>query len=302
MDIWFFHIISQSIKKSHHKFKKLKNMKKNFTKVLCSLLLLAAFNPIKAQVLTYNPNEDIQIEAKSYETRGGNWLHYDDGDFSTGIGGPQSFSWGVMFPSSKLNAGQNITKVSFFDYIAHDGFVNIYYGGTSKPDVLVHKQAFSTFGSEDFVEVELTAPLPIFEGDNLWIVLSTDNGDTYPAAMADDCGDKNSRWVSLDGKTWEDLKTYSLNGSWMIRVYIEGEESISELNSSLNIFPNPAKDQLFIETEAEIEEVNIYDVYGRQMTTVYDQQTVNVSELSNGVYFVKVKSENNEVVKRFIKK
>ena len=149
----------------------------------------------------------------------------------------------------------------------------------------------------------MTAPLPIFEGDNLWIVLSTDNGDTYPAAMADDCGDKNSRWVSLDGKTWEDLKTYSLNGSWMIRVYIEGEESISELNSSLNIFPNPAKDQLFVETEMSVEEISVYDVFGRQQLAISGQQSaVDVSNLSNGVYFVKVKSENNEVVKRFIKK
>ena len=57
-----------------------------------------------------------------------------------------------------------------------------------------------------------------------------------------------------------------------------------------------------LSSEMAVEEISVYDVFGRQMTTVYDQQTVNVSELSNGVYFVKVKSENNEVVKRFIKK
>ena len=89
----------------------------------------------------------------------------------------------------------------------------------------------------------------------------------------------------------------------MVRVCVEGGESVSELNSSLSIYPNPAKDQLFVETEMAVEEISVYDVFGRQQLAISGQQSaVDVSNLSNGVYFVKVKSENNEVVKRFIKK
>ena len=52
-----------------------------------------------------------------------------------------------------------------------------------------------------------------------------------------------------------------------------------------------------------VEEISVYDVFGRQQLAISGQQSaVDVSNLSNGVYFVKVKSENNEVVKRFIKK
>ena len=79
-------------------------------------------------------------------------------------------------------------------------------------------------------------------------------------------------------------------------------DAIEELSSSLNIYPNPAKDNLFIETEMNVEEVVVYDVNGRQQSTVNGQQSVDVKNLSNGVYFVKVKTENGEVVKRFIKK
>ena len=84
------------------------------------------------------------------------------------------------------------------------------------------------------------------------------------------------------------------------------EESIAELTSSINVYPNPVNDVLFIETEVEINEVVVYDVYGRQqvnMTTGQQEvMTVEVSNLNAGVYFVKVVTNEGEVVKRFVKK
>ncbi|MBR5214780.1 MAG: T9SS type A sorting domain-containing protein [Bacteroidales bacterium] len=276
-------------------------MKKLFTKVLCSLVLLAAINPLFAQDNTLRRSNQAEPITSSNHTRGGNWFAYDDGDFIDAIGGPQTFSWGIMIPADKLSEGQTLTKVSFFDYAMQDGEINIYFGGTNAPEMLIHKQAFSTTGTKNIVEFDLTAPLPLF-GENLWVTLYTNNGDSFPAAMSENSGDKNGRWITLDGTTWNDITAYNISGTWMIRAYIEGYESISELSSSVSVYPNPVKDQLFVETEMAVKEISVYDVFGRQMTTVYDQQTVNVSELSNGVYFVKVKSENNEVVKRFIKK
>lgn len=276
-------------------------MKKIFTKVLCSLVLLTAINPLLAQDNVLRRSNQAEAITSSNYTRDSNWIYYDDGKFVDAIGGPETFSWGIMIPADKLSEGQTLTKVSFYDYAMQDGEINIYYGGTTKPDMLIHKQTISTTGTKDFVEIELTAPLPLF-GENLWVTLYTNNGTSFPAAMSKNCGDKNSRWITLDGSTWEDLTKYQLDGTWMIRAYVEGGEGINEISSSVNVYPNPVKDQLFVETEMKVEEICVYDVFGRQLTTVYDQQNINVSELSNGVYFVKVKAENNEVVKRFIKK
>ena len=78
-------------------------------------------------------------------------------------------------------------------------------------------------------------------------------------------------------------------------------EGIDELTSSLNLYPNPVNDKLYIEADAEIEEFSIYDVYGRlQVTETPSHQgkvMVDVSELSNGVYFVKVKFGSDGVMK-----
>lgn len=81
-------------------------------------------------------------------------------------------------------------------------------------------------------------------------------------------------------------------------------ESLAENTSELNIFPNPATDNLSIEANEQITEVNIYNIIG---VSVYNEQctnnnlNVNISEFNSGVYFVKVKTENGETVKRFIK-
>lgn len=83
-------------------------------------------------------------------------------------------------------------------------------------------------------------------------------------------------------------------------------EYLSENESYFNIFPNPATDNLSIEASNKITEVNIYNilgvnVYNVQLTTNNEQLDINVSDFSNGVYFIKVKTENKEIVKRFIK-
>ena len=83
-------------------------------------------------------------------------------------------------------------------------------------------------------------------------------------------------------------------------------EGIEENAATFNIYPNPVSDNLYIETEAEVIEVVVYDVYGRQQVAETPSHqgnlTIDVTNLNSGVYFVKVVTENGEAVQRFIKK
>lgn len=150
------------------------------------------------------------------------WFQYDNGNFYDAIGGLDQFYWGVMFPFSMQEdyIGANLTKISFYDHVAQDGTIHIFYGGSASPETLIHTQPFSTSGVEDFIEIDLTSPLPI-TGDNLWVVIGTISGMSYPAAMSEDVGEANGRWVSLDGETWEDGLGMGLDGTWMIRAFVK---------------------------------------------------------------------------------
>ena len=83
-------------------------------------------------------------------------------------------------------------------------------------------------------------------------------------------------------------------------------EGVEENTASFNVYPNPVNDILYIEAETEIEEVVVYDMFGRhQVTETPSHQgnvAVDVSSLNSGVYFVKIVTENGETVQRFIKK
>ena len=81
-------------------------------------------------------------------------------------------------------------------------------------------------------------------------------------------------------------------------------EGIEELASSFDIYPNPVNDKLYIETLTQT--IEIYDIYGRhQITETPSHQgsfVIEVSNLTPGAYFVIIKTDDEAVVRRFVKK
>jgi hypothetical protein len=82
-------------------------------------------------------------------------------------------------------------------------------------------------------------------------------------------------------------------------------ESISENTTSLNIYPNPTNDKLYIETQTQTLTVEIYDVYGRRQVTESPSHqgnlTIDLSDLKSGIYFVKINTNEGNIVERIIK-
>ena len=230
--------------------------------------------------LSYNPNPV------------GEWLYYDNGVNQDGIGGPSSFSWGIMFPAEALAAyeGTYFTKVALFDFAQSEGNINIHYGGTSAPGDLVHSQAYVGTGSGQFVEFELTAALPI-ESSNVWVIFTTSQGANYPASCSADCGDPNSRWISTDGVTWEDVTAYGIYNTWMIRAYATNARGeVSSLS--------PIADYEYPSSEGEVKSAGVratsalkhYNVYrgtsANNMVKVGETTTKTyVEEVENGTYY-----------------
>ena len=109
------------------------------------------------------------------------------------------------------------------------------------------------------------------------------------------------------------LNAYKINYPWYLYKILaigdneeepeEPGESIEELSSSINVYPNPVNNIIYIETEFKVEEVIVNDVYGRRQDTESpSHQTIDVSNLTSGVYFMKVATSEGEVVKRILKK
>ena len=83
------------------------------------------------------------------------------------------------------------------------------------------------------------------------------------------------------------------------------DDAVEDLNASFNINPNPVEDRLYIEAETEIEEVVVYDIFGRHQVaetpSLQGNLTIDVSDFASGVYFIQIKTEEGNITKRFVK-
>ena len=76
----------------------------------------------------------------------------------------------------------------------------------------------------------------------------------------------------------------------------------TKISNNLNVYPNPAKNELTINANEQIQTITIIDVTGKTVQSfVNPNNTINVSALNNGIYFLTVKTKNGISYTRFIK-
>ncbi len=78
------------------------------------------------------------------------------------------------------------------------------------------------------------------------------------------------------------------------------DDAIEEYENNFEIYPNPVDDVLYIKSDNNIKEVNIYNIVGIKVVTVSGQQSaisVDMSGLSSGVYFVEVDGKTFRVIR-----
>jgi hypothetical protein len=86
-----------------------------------------------------------------------------------------------------------------------------------------------------------------------------------------------------------------------------GINEVSNSNSGLNIFPNPANDKLNINLDQSIDQITFTNSLGQEVmsTTMQDnnsKNSIHIKELNTGIYFVSFYSEGKKIaVKKLIK-
>ena len=78
----------------------------------------------------------------------------------------------------------------------------------------------------------------------------------------------------------------------------------TELQQIINIYPNPAKESIYIEIaeNIEIEKITIYDILGKIVLTEKNSfNKLNLSDLNSGILFIKIETEYGTITKKLIK-
>lgn len=74
--------------------------------------------------------------------------------------------------------------------------------------------------------------------------------------------------------------------------------------NTLRVFPNPANSELNIVTgsSSAITEIKIYDINGKLVLRLTNKTKLDISGLSSGQYYIKVKQDDGYFAAKFIKK
>ena len=91
----------------------------------------------------------------------------------------------------------------------------------------------------------------------------------------------------------------SKHGSLMIRPVVGASYYIGvqeNEESTLRLYPNPASDMLYLESQIESGQVTIFDLTGRKVHQGEYQTTIPVDQLTDGMYFLSITTNEGQVI------
>ncbi len=92
--------------------------------------------------------------------------------------------------------------------------------------------------------------------------------------------------------SWYFLRQYSHPNPIAMEV-----SDVSTSENNINVFPNPAVNQITISSNSSIKTVNIYNMNGQLMLTKTNLNTIDVTELSKGIYIIEIINSEQNVFK-----
>lgn len=75
--------------------------------------------------------------------------------------------------------------------------------------------------------------------------------------------------------------------------------NFAELNKNINLYPNPAFDNIQLQEDDNVEYLEIYNIVGKQVKTLTHSQgqSHDVSDLNKGIYLVRLLDKSNNILK-----
>ncbi len=130
-------------------------------------------------------------------------------------------------------------------------------------------------------------------------------GNCYTFVMKDSYGDGilapgNYKVKDVNNGTiiWGGTNSPAGNFTTEETSYFETEStsvSVEEFNSEISIYPNPAKDNIYV--NGEFDKIKLYNVFGKLVFEGTDN-VINTKNLSNGIYIVNLNTKDNMVTKK----
>ena len=142
-------------------------------------------------------------------------------------------------------------------------------------------------------------------GNNSLTSLNVANGNNANFSAIIAIGNPNLTCIEVDDVAYSTANWTSFvdaTASFSLDCSVSLSTNEFELAKNISIYPNPVKSQIYLNTDENIESVSIINTFGQTVNSnLIDYATVDTSNLSNGIYFLKIDTDNGMVIKKFIK-
>jgi len=136
--------------------------------------------------------------------------------------------------------------------------------------------------------------------------------ETPVTFTAEPDGEYKVKYWKLNGEIITDFKeteyTLTVNNNSIVTVeFISTLTAIDPVTYNVKLYPNPTTGELrILSKELKVTNIEIFDIYGRKQKIIINYQlpivnSINISHLSAGIYFVKVITDDGIVVKKIVK-
>jgi len=229
----------------------------------------------------------------------------------------QSFSTGTQTLLSGLTANINIDAVTDITTLTLTGPSNAWFAiGFGNLD-MQGTDVFRTNGSTIVDAYSSGNALPAQDSSQDWTLVSntvSGSNRTIVATRANNTGDSDDHIFSASAGS---LSVIYAKGTSTSYAYHGGNRGFTTLSVTLGIsenkllsfemYPNPVSDVLNIQlpTGTDKAEVGVYDYTGRLVSTKTvssNDSTLDVQNISKGIYIIRVATNSKIGVQRFIKK
>ncbi len=221
-----------------------------------------------------------------------------------------------VFNAFRSKENIRIKSVSFFTESENIDFIVKIYGSFDGTNLTHLKTSASgTILHKGFHTINIPGDIPVNNGENFYVMLYLSDkkyaydrtsyisiiyGGKKSKNLIESSASAGESYYSVSGQ-WFDLYDYadpssfSGTGNFCLKVYANYNENIGIRNENLNlnIFPNPAKDILHIDSDKDIL-CKIYDMSGKCVLNKKIRKTaqINISELNKGIYILKITGAN----------
>ena len=142
-----------------------------------------------------------------------------------------------------------------------------------------------------------TSPNPVNgtydNGTVVTLTATPDSGYQFDSWSGDVSGSTNQITITMDADK-------TVTATFSVTLGINEEQ----FKIPFKLYPNPVKDVLHIDSEEDVKKIKIYNAIGREVVIIksFEEDTINVADLSQGIYFMIIETESGKGVRRFIKK